>query len=64
MAILNPQYSDSGDYKLPFKVKPGEEYSLYIQKQPGTEGHEYTITVGGKKEKFKLTTDKELKFKL
>ena len=44
-------------YKLPFK-KNGKLMSLY-QKQPGTQGHEYSVLVGGKqKEKFSLTTDK------
>src|SRR3989344_8330671 len=33
-------------YKLPFKVT--DEYTLLIQKQPGTHGHEYTIVLNGK----------------
>ena len=45
-------------YKLPFK-KNGNALSLLLQKQPGTEGHEYAIFVKGKqKEKFPLMTDK------
>lgn len=52
-------------YQLPFEVKKGEEYRLLIQKQPGTEGHEYKIVVNGKEiERFNLTTDRELKFKI
>lgn len=52
-------------YKLPFKVKKGEEYQLFIQKQPGTEGHEYTILMNGEMvEEFKLTKDKEIKFRI
>lgn len=52
-------------YKLPFKVKKGEEYQLFIQKQPGTEGHEYTILMNGEVvEEFKLTKDKEIKFRI
>jgi len=52
-------------YKLPFKAKKGEEYKLLIQKQPGTEGHEYTVVVNGEElEKFNLTVDREFKFKL
>lgn len=44
-------------YKLPFK-KPTTLLSFLMQKQPGTEGHEYTILVNGKqKEKFDLTHD-------
>ena len=50
-------------YKLPFKAEKGEKYKLYIQKQPGTEGHEYKIILNGKEmEKFNLTTDKEFNF--
>ena len=51
-------------YTLPFKVQKGSVYPFLIQKQPGTEGPEYTLDVSGKKEQFKLTTDKELKIKL
>ncbi|TSC53984.1 MAG: Uncharacterized protein LiPW16_203, partial [Microgenomates group bacterium LiPW_16] len=52
-------------YKLPFKVGREKDYSLLIQKQPGTEGHEYTILVNGRQiDKFPLKTDRELKFKL
>lgn len=51
-------------YKLPFKIEGGE-YSMLMQKQPGTEGHEYIINYKGKEvEKLKLTTDKEVTFKL
>ena len=51
-------------YTLPFKVKDGN-LPLYIQKQPGTGGNEYTLEVKGAKiDNFKLLTDKELKIKL
>lgn len=51
-------------YKLPFKVD-NKQYKMLIQKQPGTVGHSYTINMNGQEvEKFELTTDKELKFKL
>lgn len=44
-------------YKLPFKKTSGP-LPFLLQKQPGTEGHEYLITVNGKqKEKFDLTHD-------
>lgn len=49
-------------YKTPVKVKMGQEYKLLVQKQPGTEGHQYTVTVGKRKEEFKLIKDKELRF--
>ena len=52
-------------YTLPFKVKKGEEYKLLIQKQPGTIGSEVIIRLNGKQiEKFHLTVDKEIKFKI
>ncbi|MBI5465519.1 DUF4012 domain-containing protein, partial [Candidatus Gottesmanbacteria bacterium] len=52
-------------YKLPFKVGREKGYSLLIQKQPGTEGHEYTVIINGKQiDKFPLKTDKEFKIKL
>jgi len=51
-------------YTLPFKVKDGN-LPLYIQKQPGTGGNEYTLEVKGTKvDNFKLLTDKETKIKL
>jgi hypothetical protein len=50
-------------YKLPFKVS--DNYSLLIQKQPGTSGHEFTSIVNGKQdEPIKLTTDQTLTYPL
>jgi hypothetical protein len=49
-------------YELPFSVKG--EYKLLIQKQPGTDGYMYSVTLGNQKEEFELKTDKELKFKI
>jgi len=52
-------------YSLPFKVKKGSPLPLMIQKQPGTDGDEYTLIVNGKtKEKFILDSDKTLKLDL
>lgn len=52
-------------YKLPFKLEKGSPLPLLIQKQPGTEGFEYTISNKGKQiDKFKLLTDKEIKLSL
>ncbi len=46
-------------YTLPFKVKNMNDYRLYIQKQPGTEQHSYSVIVNGKViKKFGLLTDK------
>lgn len=51
-------------YTLPFKVKDGS-LPLLIQKQPGTNGNDYTIEVNGKKiDNFPLLTDKETIIKL
>ncbi len=35
------------EYDLPFKVKNQKDYKLYLQKQPGTAGHQYLINVNG-----------------
>lgn len=49
-------------YKLPAGVD--KNYSLLIQKQPGTDSPSYIISHGSKKVEFYLKTDKELKFSL
>lgn len=52
-------------YSLPFKLNKASPLPFLIQKQPGTDGNDYTITVRGKEvEKFPLLTDKELKIRL
>lgn len=51
-------------YTLPFRLEKGSPYALLIQKQPGTDGQEYSLSVGGHQEKFTLEGDKELKIKL
>lgn len=49
-------------YTLPFKLAAGESLPLSIQKQPGTDANEYTVTVNGKQvSKFPLLTDKQIK---
>jgi hypothetical protein len=46
-------------YTLPFKVAKGSVLPVMIQKQPGTDNDEYTISLNGKpKEQFILDTDK------
>lgn len=47
-------------YKTP--VKKDGRYKLLIQKQPGTDGHHYTVAVGDGIQEFNLKTDKELTF--
>ncbi len=49
-------------YKLPMKFH--KEYSLLIQKQPGTDGFLYTVNLGKHSEEFLLKTDKEIKIGL
>lgn len=52
-------------YKLPIKLKKGDTYSLLIQKQPGTDGPEYTVFIGNKQiDKFPLLLDKQIVTKL
>ncbi len=53
-------------YKLPKDIqKQGKKLPLYIQKQPGTEGHEMTVIVNGKEVNIiNLTEDKKLEIKL
>ncbi|MDO8503177.1 MAG: DUF4012 domain-containing protein [bacterium] len=46
-------------YKTP--VKKDGDYKILIQKQAGTEGSAYTVSVGGRREEFRLTQDKELR---
>lgn len=51
-------------YTLPFKVANEKDYTLLIQKQPGTQGHDYVIQINRKeKDVFKLIIDKEFKEK-
>lgn len=49
-------------YTLPFKLTSNSPLPVLIQKQPGTNGNKYTITVNGvTKDSFQLFADKELK---
>jgi len=47
-------------YTTPTKFKNG--YKLLIQKQPGTDGHLYNVTINGKSEEFYLKQDREFRF--
>lgn len=52
-------------YKLPFKLASDSQLPLLIQKQPGTDNNDYTITVNNNKvNEFPLLTDKTLKLSL
>jgi hypothetical protein len=49
-------------YKLPFKVK--DNYSVYVQKQPGKDFSLYSFSVGKKNSEVYLRSDKEFSFKI
>ena len=49
-------------YRTPVKVTG--TYNLLIQKQPGTDGPKYKLSVNGKKQEFVLDKDKEISIKL
>lgn len=52
-------------YRLPFKVKPGQDYKMLLQKQPGVEYVTMIIKINGiVKEQFDLREDKEVTIKL
>ncbi|HEX7042268.1 MAG TPA: DUF4012 domain-containing protein [Patescibacteria group bacterium] len=52
-------------YQLPFKLAGNSVLPLMIQKQPGTDGQEYTILVGTRQlDSMTLDTDKTLNLKL
>jgi len=62
---IDPQTQRVLELEYESPITAGQSsYKLLIQKQAGTEGHEMTVRIGGKEEKFKLTADKELVFKL
>jgi len=48
-------------YTLPFKLDKASSLPLMIQKQPGTDGNFYTVSINGKTQTFSLLTDKTLK---
>jgi len=49
-------------YELPFKLSHGSLLPALYQKQPGTNGNQYTVSVNGKqRDQFLLNTDKNLK---
>jgi len=60
--IVNPLGTAKLELTYTSSVKSGDgKYKILIQKQPGTDGDEYTIKLGGKeRKKFELATDTEL----
>lgn len=51
-------------YKISGNFLKNKEYRSLIQKQPGTDGNAYTVTVNGQKMQFNLLEDKEISVKL
>ncbi len=51
-------------YRTPGDFLKNKEYKSLIQKQPGTDGIKYKVTVNGKLQEFALTEDKEISVKL
>lgn len=51
-------------YRVPGEFKKLKEYKSLIQKQPGTVGNHYQVTVNNKTQEFNLTEDKEISVKL
>jgi hypothetical protein len=45
-------------YEVPLSAAP---YSLLVQKQPGTIGNKYSVTINNRKNEFSLLQDKELR---
>src|SRR4029079_4473797 len=52
-------------YTLPFKLEKGSSLPVLIQKQPGTDGNDYTTFINDRqKDSFQLFSDKELDLKI
>ena len=59
--IINPMGAVKVDLTYTSPVKVEGKYTVLIQKQPGTDGEEYTIKLAGKERKrFPLAIDTEL----
>ena len=62
---LNPKSNIKTSIEYTSGVKVGQNYSLLLQKQPGTKPVEYQITINGKKlPEFDWIADKTIKFSL
>lgn len=60
----NPPVKITLQYKLPFKVKKGEDFNMLFQKQPGTLGFKYSLNGVGAKQEFVSTKDEKVTVKL
>lgn len=58
--IINPQGIAKLQVTYTSPVKVNGEYKVLIQKQPGTDGQDFTLKVNGKEKKFPLQTDMEV----
>ena len=62
---LNPKSNIKTSIEYTSGVKVGQNYSLLLQKQPGTKAVEYQITINGKElPKFDWIADKTIKYSL
>jgi hypothetical protein len=62
---LNPKSSIKTSIEYTSGINVGQDYTLLLQKQPGTKPVEYQITINGKKiPKFDWIADKTIKFSL
>ncbi len=59
---LNPESQVKIKLTIKLPVK-GDEYRLFIQKQPGTKNYDYVVKLGSKDQAFELATDKEVVIK-
>jgi hypothetical protein len=61
---LRPEGVAKVTFKYAIPVKPSSNFTILIQKQPGTDSPLYTIDTGRQTEEFYLKTDQELKLKI
>lgn len=62
---LNPKSNIKTSIEYTSGVNVGEDYTLVLQKQPGTKAVDYQITINGKElPKFNWVADKTIKFSL
>ncbi|KKS98585.1 MAG: hypothetical protein UV73_C0001G0106 [Candidatus Gottesmanbacteria bacterium GW2011_GWA2_43_14] len=59
--FLTVKPQGSTEVKISYKT-PKSGNKLFIQKQPGTQDHEYTVSVDGQEQKIILNSDTELSF--
>jgi hypothetical protein len=61
---LNPKSSLITSIEYTSGAQINNQYSLMLQKQPGTKPVEYDLTINGKRQSFEWSADKTIKFSL